>query len=660
MKPYVTTPAALDALNRRFDDAFRITFKPRPIIPGSEWANQHYILPAAASSEPGPYSWERIPYQKEIIDVLCDQSTQKIVLQMAARSGKSTCMAIATGYFMHQDPSNLLWLHPTLGLAEQFSETTIDPLTKNVAVIRELVKDKRQRDSGNTKLVKRFGAHSLFMVGAESPSGLRAKTVRVILADEIDAYPASAGNEGSPLALVANRQSTYGSRKKLALASTPTFKHASEIEAQFLLSDQRYYFVPCPHCGHSQKLEWKNLHYKTNPLAPTYECIECERDIEEHHKFSMLHGGGWRATAKSDVVGFHLNALYSPLITWRELADEWRDAQKSIGRLQSFMNTKLAETWTDVSDTVTVSFLQQRLEDYSAECPTKTTDANGIAVITCGVDVQMNRIEAGVFGYSSDGTNEEHWLLDYRVIEGDVTDPNTLARLTQFLFNARYRTPSGHLEPIRSVAIDIGYASHTVGQYVAQLKRAASNVPREFIAVKGSDNDRFIISQQAKHHNAHNYFYYNLGGHAIKNHLASIMANPTRGANFLHLPRFIPGIDGQEPQPLDNSVLDMLTAEKPKSEPDKKTGKHKRVWKQIRDRNEAWDTYCYSFAALIRVVPHIHHTLPPLADQLAKKEGTSTPSSNTSTGLSNVSAPAATMKNRPRYIPAKNRITSRW
>jgi phage terminase large subunit GpA-like protein len=71
----------------------------------------------------------------------------------------------------------------------------------------------------------------------------------LLFLDEVDAYPPSADDEGEPVALAEARTRTFSWRRKVFLASTPTIKGLSVIEREFEASDQRRYFVPCPHCG---------------------------------------------------------------------------------------------------------------------------------------------------------------------------------------------------------------------------------------------------------------------------------------------------------------------------------------------------------------------------------------------------------------------------
>jgi phage terminase large subunit GpA-like protein len=108
-----------------------------------------------------------------------------------------------------------------------------------------------------------------------------------------------------------------------------TIRGLSRIEREFEASDQRRYFVPCPHCGHMQWLEFERLRWaKGKPETAGYHCAGCEAPIAEHHKTAMLASGEWRATAKSKdphSIGFHISALYSPIgwKSWEQIARDW-------------------------------------------------------------------------------------------------------------------------------------------------------------------------------------------------------------------------------------------------------------------------------------------------------------------------------------------------
>ena len=91
------------------------------------------------------------------------------------------------------------------------------------------------------------------MAGANSAASLASRPVRLVLLDEVDRFPPSAGTEGDPVKLAVKRSTTFWNRKVI-LTSTPTTKGASRIEAAWEESDQRVYEVPCPVCGGYQAL----------------------------------------------------------------------------------------------------------------------------------------------------------------------------------------------------------------------------------------------------------------------------------------------------------------------------------------------------------------------------------------------------------------------
>jgi phage terminase large subunit GpA-like protein len=129
------------------------------------------------------------------------------------------------------------------------------------------------------------------------------------------------------------------------MVSTPTIKGLSRIEREFEGTDQRRYFVPCPHCNHMQWLRFERLIWeKGRPETAEYVCENCERGIAEHHKTAMLARGEWRVTATGAdpfVVGFHISGLYSPVgwLSWAQIAREWEAAQGNDAALKTAKNT---------------------------------------------------------------------------------------------------------------------------------------------------------------------------------------------------------------------------------------------------------------------------------------------------------------------------------
>jgi phage terminase large subunit GpA-like protein len=265
---------------------------------------------------------------REIMDTLSpNHPAQRIVFMKAAQVGATEAGNNLIGFVIAHAPGPMLAVQPTVELAKRNSRQRIDPLIEESAVLRNKVRPSRSRDAGNTMLSKEFAGGILIMTGANSAVGLRSTPARYIFLDEVDAYPSSADEEGDPVSLAEARSLTFAHRRKVFLVSTPTVKGVSRIEREYEASDQRRYFVPCPHCGARQWLKFERLRWdkgsapcEGQPETAAYVCEACEKPIAEHHKTAMLEAGEWRATAESadpTTVGYHLSALYPNCLTSR-------------------------------------------------------------------------------------------------------------------------------------------------------------------------------------------------------------------------------------------------------------------------------------------------------------------------------------------------------
>lgn len=433
---------------------------PDPDLTVSEWADRHRMLSGRASAEPGRYRTGRTPYMREIMDRLSPgDTTQRIVFMKAAQVGATEAGNNWIGFAIHQAPGPMLAVQPTVELAKRNSRQRIDPLIEESPDLRERVKPARSRDAGNTMLSKEFAGGILIMTGANSAVGLRSTPARYIFLDEVDAYPASADEEGDPVTLAEARTLTFAHRRKVFLVSTPTIRGLSRIEREYEASDQRRYFVPCPHCGAMQWLKFDRLRWqKGKPETAEYHCEGCDAAIAEHHKTAMLEAGEWRATAVAadpTTVGYHLSALYSPVgwLSWQRIARGWEAAQVSDEAIKAFRNTILGETWVETGEAPD----WQRLYDRRVAWKPGTVPAGGL-FLTAGADVQKDRIEVDVWAW---GRGLESWLVDHIVIEGGPGRHDAWADLTALLDRSWPHEHGAHLR-IARLAIDTGYEAPAV------------------------------------------------------------------------------------------------------------------------------------------------------------------------------------------------------
>jgi phage terminase large subunit GpA-like protein len=423
--------------------------RPPPKLTVSQWADQYRRLSAESAAEPGRWRTERAEYQRGIMDAVNDPTVREIVVMKSAQIGWTEILGNVVGYFIDRDAAPILMIQPTLEMAETWSKDRLAPMIRDTPALLGKIKDVRVRDSGNTLLHKTFPGGHVTVAGANSPSGLASRPIRVVLCDEVDRYPASAGTEGDPISLAKKRSTTFWNRKFL-MGSTPTVKGLSRIESAFEVSDKRYYMVPCPHCETMERLQWDNVKWpEGEPRKAYYACPTCGGVIEDRHKQAMLMHGEWVATAESDsIAGFHINELYSPWVSFGATAAAFVDAKRSPETLQTWVNTALGETWVERGDAPTHERVMSMRGDYqSREVPA------GALLLTAGVDVQKDRlyyvVKAWGYGMSS-------WLVEFGTLFGETDQPEVWAQLENVL-STEY---GGH--GIRMTLVDSGYRPEAV------------------------------------------------------------------------------------------------------------------------------------------------------------------------------------------------------
>ena len=490
--------------------AFRRAIALDPKRTVSEWADQHRVLSKKASAEPGRWSTERTPYLREIMDALSPSDpTEEVVFQKPTQVGGTETGNNWTGSIIDQGLGPTMIVLPTSNSAKRASRTRIGPMIQETPCLRSKVSEVKSRDAGNTVLMKEFDGGVLILAGANSATELKSSPVRNLFLDEIEEYPADVDGQGDPEELAEKRQDTFARRKRFK-TSTPTIV-GGRIDKAYKASDQRLYFVPCPHCAHEQVLRFEQLRWETRKaweiidsatgeireaaanadgaverdtgelLDVHYECSSCKVAISEHEKTGMLAGGRWVAqnAGPDRAAGFKINALYSPLgwFSWRKIVLKHLEAQRDTTgtKLKTFWNTVLGEAYEEAGDAIEPHWLKQRVDPAwrLGQIP-----AAACLLLFAGVDVQHDRLECYVVGY---GRDRQTWLVDRQIIFGSPALDETWRALEDLLAKS-YDHPGGTSIRIERLAIDAsdGVTTHFVRAF-ARKWAPSSRV----IAVKG-------------------------------------------------------------------------------------------------------------------------------------------------------------------------------
>lgn len=539
----------------------------------SQWADRERKLSPESSAEPGQWNTDRAPYQRGIMDAVNDPLIDTVVVMKSAQVGWTEILGNVVGYFVDNDPCPILLIQPTLEMGEAWSKDRLAPMVRDTFALRSKIKDAKSRDSGNTLLHKTFPGGHITIAGANSPAGLASRPIRVVLFDEVDRYPPSAGAEGDPVSLASKRTTTFWNRKKL-MGSTPTIKGLSRIEAAYDGSDQRRYHVPCPHCNEPQALKWSQVHWpEGKPSEAYYVCEHCGSVITDQDKPEMLRLGEWVGSKPHNgVAGFHINELYSPWVTFGEMATNFVEAKKLPETLKTWVNTALAETWEEKGETVDETGLLSRRESYGPEIPSQA------AVLTAGIDVQADRLECETVAW---GPGEESWSVEYQIFTGDPAKPEVWQALDDYLLSP-FDHESGAKLKIAAACIDSG-GHHTKQVYAFTSRRFA----RRVYATKGiAGQGKPLVKRPDRNSKAKGRIFM-VGADTGKDSVYSRLKIAQPGPGYCHFPAHY-----------DEDYFAQLTSEKVITKYVR--GFATRVWvkKSTHARNEALDCRVLAMVAL--------------------------------------------------------------
>jgi terminase, large subunit len=447
-------------------------WSPPEKISVSEHARKKRYVSSETSNDSGPWDNDRTPHLVEIMDCFTDPAVEEIVFMKPARIGGTEVLNNAIGYYIDVDPCPILYVQQVEALAERYSKKIFTPMVRDNPHLACKVSLTRSRNSDNTILEKGFPGGDITMVGANSHTGMRMVSKRIVICDDIDGFPLSAGKEGDPVDLAIKRADTFRGVRKYYLTSSPSLAKTSRIAARYEATDKRIRLVPCPHCGTMQELIWgddpkKHPQHLKWPGGKTflawYECPFCKGEIHEKHKEEIFKAGEWKATAEfKGKAGFKISGLYSPFRTWGELIDKFLDAYKEKDtnpeKLKVFVNTDLGEVWEEnASDRKEDHIL--RLRDDRPEGLVPSMD---IAAITCVADMQKRGFWYKITAWGF-GLEQESWTLKAGFID-------TWEGLRRIMFESQFEDVNKQLYNITLRGMDSGGGE---GEEHADLSRTA-------------------------------------------------------------------------------------------------------------------------------------------------------------------------------------------
>jgi len=438
----------------------------------TRWCEQNIVFDER-SPMPGPFAIARFPFLREIHAVLSpEHPAREVTIRGSAQWGKTASIIQPTlGAWHEYTALDSLVVHPTQASAMEWVDNKWLPMRRQAPGLRAIFGTGANGDNKDSKFNQETLARtgSLKVASAGSPSDLTGTTRRLVIMDDLAKYEMT--DKGDPEALAVSRASAFEDAKILRV-STAMISDTCRITRAFARSDQRYYHVPCPHCGNMAPLTWENFRARIDPerlAAAHFGCETCGCDIEHGDKERMVAAGRWVAqNPRGDHPGFHLWRAYAPQRDWASIAVEyaqvmgWSHAATGSDTAtkrpveaeteQTFWNDVLGLPYEQASKGPDWTALRDRAEDDEARAlPRGVLPACGV-ILAAGVDCQQDRLEVQLVAF---GRNFRRWVVDYIVIPHSISDQAGRDALDALL-RGTWRTELGLRLPIDMLAIDSG------------------------------------------------------------------------------------------------------------------------------------------------------------------------------------------------------------
>lgn len=573
--------------------------KPLPKTSVSNWADNHRMLSSGISAEPGKWKTSRAPYQKDIMNAFTEPGIHRVVVKSSSQIGKSDMMNNVIGRFAHLDPCAIMMIQPTIDMAQDYSKTRIAPMIRDTKVLNTLFYDVKSRDANNTILSKVFPGGRLIMCGANSPAGLASRPIRILLADEVDRFPDSAGTEGDPVDLAAKRMTTFWN-SCMGLFSTPTNEGSSRIDEEYLAGTQEEWQHKCPNCGEYHLLrhidmtvDYKEI--KTPSGKKTvivndvkWRCPHCgfsfsEKEMKQTPQKYISRNAD---ALKNGIRSFFVNGFTSPWMTWTRIMREWLEAKGDPEREKVIMNTVFGESYKQKGAFEDEQIFLRRRESYRAELP------NGVLLLTAAIDTQDNRLEYEVVGW---GKEEECWGIRKGIVLGAPNQDRTWKEIDNILDKTYHFADGKGLKVVRTFIDSGGHYTSDVYNYCQK------NFHKQRFAIKGRGGPGIpLIYKIAKANNAKAPLIL-LGVDDGKQQIMDRLSIDSPGPLYFHFPQD-EGIKELSNRGYDDLYFKGIISEHKKVY--KRNGVLREVWETTKNvRNEPLDLRNYNLACMKSLKP---------------------------------------------------------
>ena len=300
---------------------------------------------------------------------LYEQRHRRTVVKKAGQMGVSELAVSAALWTCDVREGTVLYIFPTATAVSDFSSARIGPAIEASPYLGQLVTSvtSEGRRGADRVGLKRVRDRFLYLRGAQIDKEGRAAQLKSVDADFVILDELDEMDSRAPA--IAEKRLGHSLLDEMLYISTPTFPNRG-IDAEYQRSDQRQWFIPCPHCGHKQVLtiahvvqEWDELkrpvmwHGRGENRAYC-ACEKCGQELDR------LAQGEWvPAHPGREFAGYHLSKLFFGRGNLYHIVQNLQELDETKRR-EAF-NQDLGETFTPAGGKLTAEELDGCVREYA-------------------------------------------------------------------------------------------------------------------------------------------------------------------------------------------------------------------------------------------------------------------------------------------------------
>lgn len=285
------------------------------------WVDYHNI-----KNEKGdPIEWVKHQF---LIDIYNDQS-DNLVVTKAAQVGLSTLEIIKNFRDAERNKMDIIYTLPAQADVSVFVGGKVNRIVANNPYLEELTADKDSIEQ------KQVGQSMIYFRGTWSKKAAIMVTADRLVHDEKDS---------SKQDVIADYQARLQHSK---FKQTHVFSHPSApntgVDVEWKQSDQKEWFITCPHCGYKQMLSWSTEDPKKMSIDIEKEIFICKK-CKGELSWKDRAVGEWRKKKGCENAkwsGYHISLLMAPWVSAKKIIEEYNKAESGKQTMDYFYNKVL-------------------------------------------------------------------------------------------------------------------------------------------------------------------------------------------------------------------------------------------------------------------------------------------------------------------------------